>query len=156
MFKVDAIRDAKHQNNHGLKKPMNADRIVSLARATLNGSMPFPEIVANLIAEDVEYYHVDYAACTLTFYGTSGSTVSAPLLFEELPPISREFDATALKAAILDSQQHGQDFRAFCQRAMCAGVCGYFAFLRGQRVVYIGRQGNQHTEWFPGDRPEGA
>jgi hypothetical protein len=27
--------------------------------------------------------------------------------------------------------------------------------LRGQRVTYIGRQGDQHTEWFPGARPVG-
>jgi hypothetical protein len=33
---------------------------------------------------------------------------------------------------------------------MEAGVQGYFAFLRGKRVTYFGRQGDQHTEWFPG------
>ncbi len=33
---------------------------------------------------------------------------------------------------------------------MRGGVQGYFAFLRDQRVTYFGRQGNQHTEWFPG------
>lgn len=27
---------------------------------------------------------------------------------------------------------------------------GYFTFLRGQRVTYFGRQGDQHTEWFSG------
>ena len=31
---------------------------------------------------------------------------------------------------------------------MRGGVQGYFAFLRGQRVTYLGRQGDQHTEWF--------
>lgn len=135
---------------------MNADKIISLASATLNGTMPFPEIVGNLISEGVEYYHVDFVAFTFTFYSDSGATVIAPIQFEELPSISKDFDATALKAVILDSQQHGQKFRVFCERAMRAGVCGYFAFLRGKRVVYIGRQGNQHIEWFPGARPENA
>jgi hypothetical protein len=37
---------------------------------------------------------------------------------------------------------------------MSAGVQGYFAFLRGQRVTYLGRQGDQHTEWFPGAKPQ--
>lgn len=37
---------------------------------------------------------------------------------------------------------------------MAAGVQGYFAFLRGKRVTYIGRQGDQHTEWFPGAGPK--
>ena len=133
---------------------MNADTINSLARATLDGSMPFPQIVGELIAEGVEYYYVDYAACTFTFYSDAHSNVTAPLLFEGLPSVSQDFDIAALKAAILDSQQHGQKFRAFCERAMHAGVGGYFAFLRGQRVVYFGRQGDQHTEWFPGAQPD--
>jgi len=30
------------------------------------------------------------------------------------------------------------------------GVQGYIAFLRGKRVTYWGRTGDQHTEWFPG------
>ena len=32
-------------------------------------------------------------------------------------------------------------------------VQGYFAFLRGKRVTYWGRGGDQHTEWFPGAAP---
>lgn len=135
---------------------MDADTVSSLAKATLNGSMPFPQIVGKLIAEGVEYYHVDYAENSFTFYSATGSIVAAPLAFEGLPSISSDFDIAALKAAILDSQQHGQKFRQFCERAVHAGVQGYFAFLRGQRVTYIGRQGDQHVEWFPGARPSDA
>jgi hypothetical protein len=32
-------------------------------------------------------------------------------------------------------------------------VQGYFAFLRGKRVTYLGRNGDAHTEWFPGAQP---
>jgi hypothetical protein len=39
---------------------MDANYITRLAKATLDGSMPFPEIVGKLIANGVEYYHVDY------------------------------------------------------------------------------------------------
>lgn len=133
---------------------MNADAIRELAKATLDGSMPFPQIVGKLIENGVEYYHVDYAAGSFTFYSAAGAAVTAPLSFEGLPPIAEDFHAAALKAAIIDSQQHGQKFRAFCERAIRAGVQGYFAFLRGQRVTYFGRQGDQHVEWFPGARPD--
>ncbi|MEA5450860.1 DUF1398 family protein [Leptolyngbya sp. CCNP1308] len=132
---------------------MNANDITGLAKATLDGSMPFPEIVGKLIANGVEYYHVDYATSSFTFYSPSGAAVIAPIEFEALPSIAEDFDVAALKAAILDSQQHGQTFRAFCERAMQAGVQGYIAYLRGQRVTYFGRQGDQHTEWFPGAKP---
>lgn len=132
---------------------MNADAVSSLAKATLDGSLPFPQIVGELIAQDVEYYHVDYASKSFTFYSAAGSTISAPLLFDGLPSISQDWDATALKEAIIDSQQNGQKFRQFCARAMVAGVQGYFAFLRGKRVTYFGRTGDQHVEWFPGAKP---
>jgi uncharacterized protein YbcV (DUF1398 family) len=133
---------------------MNANEVALLAKSTLDGSMPFPEIVARLIANGVESYHVDYAAGSFTFYGASGAVVTAPITLENLPPVSEDFDVAALKAAILDSQQHGQKFRDFCGRAMRAGVQGYIAYLRGRRVSYFGRQGDQHTEWFPGAEPK--
>lgn len=129
---------------------MNADVVRKMAEATLKGEMPFPEIVGNLIREGVVYYHVDYVSGSFSFYSASGSVVVAPLAFEDLPELATEFNAGDLKAAILDSQQNGQKFRQFCARAMKAGVQSYFAFLQGQRVLYLGRQGDQHVEWFPG------
>lgn len=133
---------------------MNANEIASLASITLEGSSNFPDIVSRLIANEVEYYHVDYVSKSFTFYSASGAVVIAPISYENLPPIAKQFDADALKAAILDSQKNGQKFRAFCERAMQAGVQGYFAFLRGKRVTYLGRQGDSHTEWFPGAKPD--
>jgi len=135
---------------------MNADTVSALARATADGSMPFPQIVGQLISEGVEYYHVDYVAGTFTFYSGAGSIVAAALPFEGLPSISPYFDALALKEAILDSQKHDQTFRQFCERAVRAGVQGYFGFLAGQRVTYFGRQGDLHVEWFPGAAPSDA
>ncbi len=134
---------------------MNASEVARMAKATLDGSMPFPEIVAKLLSHGVEYYHVDFATCCFTFYGTSGEVVVAPLLLD-LPPVAEALDSAGLTAAIVDSQQHGQKFPAFCVRATSAGVQGYFAFLTGKRVCYLGRQGNLHVEWFPGARPGNA
>ncbi len=132
---------------------MNTELIVEAARHTLAGTAPFPEIVAKLLAAGVEYYHVDYVGMRKTFYGPGGDTVVTPITFEGLPSVGAQFDPNALRAAITDSQRHGQKFRDFSRRAMEAGVQGYFAFLRGQRVTYLGRGGDQHTEWFPGAAP---
>jgi uncharacterized protein YbcV (DUF1398 family) len=133
---------------------MNADIVQRMARATLAGELPFPEIVGNLLAEGVEYYRIDYVARQMSFYSSEGSVVIAPLIFENLPAVAIHFDDPALKAAIFDSQHNGQEFRQFSHRAVQAGVQSYYAFLRGQRVTYLGRQGEQHTEWFPGAKPQ--
>ncbi len=135
---------------------MNADLVQQMARVTLSGGLPFPEIVGNLLATGVEYYRIDYVTKQMSFYSSAGSVVVAPLTFENLPAVAADFDCPALRAAILDSQRNGQEFRQFSHRAVQAGVQGYYAFLRGQRVTYLGRQGEQHIEWFPGAKPPDA
>lgn len=132
---------------------MNTKIVTDAARATLDGSIPFPEVVRRLIETGVEYYHVDYVAMRKTYYGPGGDVVATAITYEGLPPVAAEFDAAGLRAAILDSQRNGQHYRDFTRRAMNAGVQGYIAFLRGMRVTYWGRCGDQHTEWFPGAGP---
>src|SRR5688572_23938052 len=132
---------------------MNTETICEVARATLAGTIAFPEVVAKLMAAGVEYYHVDYVALRKTFYGANGDMVVTPITYESLPAVAADFSAEKLRSAILDSQRHGLKYRDFTQRAMAAGVQAYIAFLRGQRVTYWGRQGDQHTEWFPGAAP---
>lgn len=133
---------------------MNTEIIAEAAKRTLDGTMSFPDVVRRLIEAGVEYYHVDYVTRRKTFYGTAGDAAVTAIDFEHLPDVAEDFDLAALRANILDSQQHGQKFRDFSRRAMEAGTQGYFAFLRGQRVTYFGRQGDQHTEWFPGAGPK--
>lgn len=132
---------------------MDTAIILDTARRTLDGTNSFPEVVSNLLGAGVEYYHVDYVALRKTFYGADGSVTTTPISFENLPAVAPDFAADQLRAAILDSQRHGQKYRDFTRRAVKAGVQSYTAFLRGQRVTYWGRQGDAHTEWFPGAGP---
>lgn len=132
---------------------MNATIILETARKTLAGTISFPEVVGQLLAAGVEYYHVDYVGMKKTFYSAEGGVVVTPILYEGLPPVAVEFSVEALRADILDSQRNHQPYRDFTRRAMQAGVQGYFAFLRGKRVTYFGRTGDAHTEWFPGAQP---
>ena len=132
---------------------MNTEIITETARKTLAGTLSFPEVVGRLLAAGVEYYHVDYVGRRKTFYNAKGETVVTPVNYDGLPPVAADFSVEALRANILDSQRNNQNYRDFTQRAMEAGVQGYYAFLRGKRVTYFGRQGDQHTEWFPGAAP---
>lgn len=135
---------------------MKSEVIAEAARATLDDSIPFPEVVRRLMETGVEYYHVDYVALQTSFYSTAGEVIKTPINYEKLPPVANDLDRDVLHAAILDSQQKGLHYRAFTERAMKAGVQGYIAFLRGKRVTYWGRDGEQHTEWFPGAKPKDA
>lgn len=133
---------------------MNIELVKKAAEETLAGTKSFPEIVGMLVEAGVEYYHVDYVGLRKNFYGADGGVVTTAIPYEGLPSVAADFDGEALRAAILDSQRNGQKYRDFTHRAMAAGVQSYQAFLRGKRVTYLGRQGDQHTEWFPGAGPE--
>lgn len=132
---------------------MDSHTVAQAARATLDGSIPFPEVVGRLLQTGVESYHVDYMALEVTYYSVTGESMKTPLSYEGLPPVAASFDPDALRAAIADSQTRGQHFRDFTRRAMLAGVQAYMAFLHGKRVTYWGRHGDQHIEWFPGAKP---
>jgi uncharacterized protein YbcV (DUF1398 family) len=133
---------------------MDTRAIIEAAEASLAGTMSFPEIVAKLISAGVEYYHVDYVGRCTQFYDGAGGRVVTAVSYEGLPEVASELNVSELRAAIFDSQRNGQKFRDFSRRAMTAGVQGYYAFLRGRRVTYLGRTGDQHTEWFPGAEPK--
>lgn len=133
---------------------MDTTVIHTAAAATLAGTMPFPQVVEALLATGVEYYHVDYVSACKRFYDAAGACVVTPVVYPDLPPVAAELDVEALRANIHDSQQRDQPYHAFTTRAMNAGVIGYIAFLRGHRVTYFGRRGDQHTEWFPGAGPK--
>lgn len=132
---------------------MDREIVFDAARKTLAGAMSFPEVVARLLEAGVEYYHVDYVGMKKTFYGADGQCVVTPIDYEGLPMVAADFSLEQLRANILDSQRNGQKYCDFTRRAMEGGVQGYFAFLRGKRVTYFGRQGDQHIEWFPGAEP---
>ena len=57
---------------------MNTEIISRTARATLEGTILFPDVVKNLIDAGVEYYHADYVTLRKTFYGTDGAAVVTP------------------------------------------------------------------------------
>jgi hypothetical protein len=50
--------------------------------------------------------------------------VNLPIPIEGLPQVAADFDASALRANILDSQQNDQTWRDFTLHAMNGGVQG--------------------------------
>jgi uncharacterized protein YbcV (DUF1398 family) len=69
-------------------------------------------------------------------------------------PVAERFDAAVVKDAIREAQQMvpGYSYKKFCATVMGAGCAGYFVSLLGKRVVYYGRTGEIHTEYFPGTK----
>ena len=77
---------------------MDSKLILDAARGTLDGTLSFPEVVGQLLAAGVEYYHVDYVGLRKRFYSAEGEMMATSINYEGLPPVATEFDAAALRA----------------------------------------------------------
>jgi uncharacterized protein YbcV (DUF1398 family) len=115
------------------------------------GTMAFPQIVETLIEAGFDGYSVDLRAATATYYLPSGASVKleaapAPVAVEE------RFDAATVREAISEAQRAapGYTYKGFCAKVAGAGCAGYLVSFPGRRVLYFGRTGETHTEYFPG------
>ena len=70
-------------------------------------------------------------------------------------PVAASFDAAIVRQAIGEAQTlaPGYTYKGFCAKVAGAGCAGYLVSFVGKRVLYYGRTGEIHTEYFPGAQP---
>jgi uncharacterized protein YbcV (DUF1398 family) len=83
--------------------------------------------------------------------GVYGPTKSRALIrgIRTVTPVAGEFSDSGLVAAIRGAQADAIRYPEFVKRSTAAGVVGYWAFLTGKKVLYLGRKGESHVEEFP-------
>lgn len=129
-----------------------------LARATLEGAendtMTFPESAKLLMEAGFDGYVVDFRRLTRTYYLPDGKAMELDT-GGATSPVTGRFDAAAVKSAIREAQAQlpGYTYKGFCDKVTKAGCAGYVVSLLGKRVLYYGRTGETHTEYFPGTEP---
>jgi uncharacterized protein YbcV (DUF1398 family) len=128
-----------------------------VARSCLDGAesggMTFPQIVQTLIASGFDGYLVDFRQGTITYYMPDGGLVQLKAAHAG-HAVAARFDVDVVRRAIRDAQQlaAGYTYDGFCRTVTGAGCAGYLVTLLGRRVLYFGRMGETHTEFFPGSR----
>ena len=115
----------------------------------MTGSIPFGEIVARLMTAGIERYHADYSRMENTYYLPDGTSAVVPMTLEH-PSITQAFSAAAVEASVRQAQRSEIKYPQFVRQTAAAGCVGYFVQITGQCVQYFGRNGEVHTEWFPG------
>ena len=118
-------------------------------RASDEGCVSFGAIVMKLMGAGVERYHADLLRSEKTYYLPNGDSEVVPNDAIGVAP-ARTFSAEGVAAAVKAVQAGAIKYKEFCERAMAAGCVGYHVSMAGKRVVYYGRTGNNHVEWFPG------
>jgi uncharacterized protein YbcV (DUF1398 family) len=128
------------------------DAILDASRSSDDESKSFGDIVRSLMAAGVERYHQDLVRNLRTYYLPNGEseTVSSHEIGKSA---AKSFSAEGVAAAVKGAQSGAVKYRAFCEQAVAAGCVGYIVSIAGKRVVYYGRTGDMHIEWFPGAKP---
>jgi uncharacterized protein YbcV (DUF1398 family) len=126
-----------------------------VAHATLegseSGSMTFPQCLGVLMEHGFDGYSVDFRRSARAYYLSDGRALE--LATEATPtPVAARFDAAKVQEAIREAQAlvPGYTYKGFCAKVADAGCAGYIVSLLGKRVVYYGRTGETHVEYFPG------
>ena len=128
-----------------------------VAKTTLEGAesdtMTFPQGVKLLTEAGFDAYSVDFRRSTRTYYRPDGETLE--LEGGRTLPVAEHFDTAVIKQAIHEAQAlvSGYTYKVFCAKVVGAGCAGYIVSLLGKRVLYYGRTGETHTEYFPGTQP---
>jgi len=119
--------------------------------ASANGAMKFPAIVAKLTNAGVESYHVDMVRGENRYYLSSGES---HVVTNKIPPApaAEKFSAAEVEAAVRSSQAGAINYPQFMQQIAAAGTVYYITYIKGKKVIYFGRNGDAHTEYFPGSR----
>lgn len=113
------------------------------------GAIHFGELVTRLMNAGIERYHVDYSRMESTFYTPEGGSCVVPMESSGAS-IATAFSANGVEAAVRKAQRGEIIYPQFTRQALEAGCVGYFVQITGKCVQYLGRNGEIHTEWFPG------
>ena len=122
--------------------------IQECVQGALSGALTFPQIVGKLAEVGVERYHADYSRREITYYFPDGDSL---VVASSHPSHATavEFSASAVEAAVRQSQRNQHTYLDFIRKTMAAGCVGYFVQITGRRAIYFGRNGECHVEQFP-------
>jgi uncharacterized protein YbcV (DUF1398 family) len=131
---------------------MNANNKHELIHQTFEasqaGSIHFGQVIAALMSVDVESYFVDYRTRQVTYYFPNDEVFA--LNYEaEHEVFGQSFVQTDVKAAIVGAQKGEVMYPEFKKLTQKAGCIGYFVWIKGRHVSYLGRNGETHVEHFP-------
>lgn len=125
------------------------DILQECASGSLSGSITFPKVIEKLMDCGVESYHTDLYRLEVTYYLLDGDS-HVEKMATNYVPVGQTFDAQTVAATIKESQQGQITYRTFLDKILAAGTTHYNVYLVGKRAVYVGRDGSEHVERFPG------
>lgn len=112
------------------------------------GKITFPQVIRRLLETGVERYYADLVHPSKTYYDKhSAYTVESS--HKHGKKVSDSFQVQGVISAIRQIQSGEILYGEFIRKIMESGVAFYIVFLKGRKVIYFGKLGEQHVEEFP-------
>ncbi len=131
---------------------MDQTLVRNLMDRALARSITFPEILSTLGKEGVESYQVDFLRNECRWYSSNGESFVAQIPFVH-DGVAREFSAEALEKINQRVASGRATYPDFVKEGAAVGCAFYTVFLNGKKVRYLGRDGGEHIQYFPGSKP---
>ncbi len=128
---------------------MDSKVLEECERLSFENKLPFPGVIKRLMETGVERYCADLVRLEKFYYAGNGENLTEKIPLKEAPAIGIPFSAEQVKEAVQTIQQGKIDYPEFLKQIMKAGVVYYDVFIDGRRVIYTGRNGDFHIEYFP-------
>ena len=118
-----------------------------------SGTMTFPETVGTLTAGAFDGYLVDLRLSKAIYSLQDGRGLDLPTQLSSVA-VATQFNVDVVETAIREAQAlvPGYRYKRFCDKVKRAGCAGYLVSFLGRRVLYFGRTGETHSEYFPGNQ----
>ncbi len=127
---------------------MNFQVVEECTKLSDEGKMTFPETVMRLDKAGIESYAANLLVPNKIYYaGNESHEVSFKLKGGR--KVGAAFRQEDVVKAIRAIQANQIDYQEFLRQIMDAGVIFYLVFIKGRKVIYFGRNGEQHLESFP-------
>jgi uncharacterized protein YbcV (DUF1398 family) len=112
-------------------------------------NIPFPEVVKKLLQAGVERYICDLVGFHVYYFGIDDQSYTIDFTLKNHPKVASNFTAKIITDSVIKIQQGQIGYEEFLHRIMIGGCSHYEAFLCGKKVIYFGRLGDNHIEYFP-------
>jgi len=128
---------------------LNQDVLEECETLAFENKITFPQVVKRLSETGVERYCADLVRLEKFYYSADGQNTTQAIPLKDTPKIGGPFLAAKVKEAVAAIQQGQIDYAEFLRRIMKSGVVFYDVFIKGRKVIYMGRDGDFHVEVFP-------
>jgi uncharacterized protein YbcV (DUF1398 family) len=125
--------------------PMNTKIAKECSKLSEEEKITFPEVIAFLDQAGIESYVTNILVPSKIYYAEN-EAYETPLNYKVKLEVAHFFNQKDIEEAVFSIQANKITYQEFLKKIAESGVIFYIVFIKGKKVIYFGRKGEQHVE----------